>query len=93
MKPGDSYGFFLRSLRKFMEKYEGEYVAIVGGEIVAHGTDGKKVYDRARRVNPESKMLLGQVPMREAMVLWLWLDPVLEAEMLSPRSYPSPLLA
>jgi len=31
-----------------MEKYEGEYVAIVGGEIVAHGTDGKKVYDKAR---------------------------------------------
>jgi hypothetical protein len=43
-----------------MEKYEGEYVAIVGGEIVAHGTDGKKVYDRARRE-------------REATVLWLWL--------------------
>lgn len=74
MKSGDSYSFFLRSLRKLMEKYEGEYVAIVGGEIVAHGMDGKKVYDRARRVSPESKIFLGQVPMKEAMVLWLWFD-------------------
>ena len=67
----DSYIFFLRSLRRLMEKYEGEYVAVVGARVVAHGRDGKEVYDQARRRHPQSRILLGQVPAREAMVLWV----------------------
>jgi len=67
----DPYSFFLRSLRRLIEKYEGQYVAVVGAEIVAHGPDGKKVYDLARSTHPRSKILLAQVPGREAMVLWL----------------------
>jgi hypothetical protein len=67
----DAYSFFMRSLRRLVDKYEGEYVAVVGARVVAHGRDGKDVYDRARRAHPEAKMLLAQVPVREAMVLWL----------------------
>jgi len=54
-----------------MEVYEGEYVAVVGAKVVAHGRDGKKVYDKACRKYPKRRILLGQVPVKEAMVLWL----------------------
>jgi hypothetical protein len=65
----DSYIFFLRSLRRLMEKYEGEYVAVVGAKVVAHRGHGKEVYDQARRRHPQSRILLAQVPAKEAMVL------------------------
>ena len=32
-----------------MIRYEGQYVAIVGKSIVAHGKDAKKVYEIARK--------------------------------------------
>jgi len=67
----DSYVFFLRSLRRLMQEYEGEYVAVVGAKVVAHGRHGKEVYEQARRRHPHSRILLGQVPAKEAMVLWL----------------------
>jgi hypothetical protein len=67
----DPYSFFLKSLRTLVEKYEGQYVAVVGAKVVAYGRDGKKVYDRARSTHPGSKILLAQVPGKEAMVLWL----------------------
>jgi hypothetical protein len=67
----DPYGFFLRSLRSLIEKYEGQYVAVVGDKVVAYGPDGRKVYDVARSTHPRSKILLAQVPAKEAMVLWL----------------------
>jgi hypothetical protein len=67
----DPYGFFLRSLRSLIEKYEGQYVAVAGARVVAHGPDGRKVYDLARSTHPRSKILLAQVPAKEAMVLWL----------------------
>jgi len=72
MRPREgSYGFFQRSLSRLMEVYEGEYVAVVGARVVAHGRDGKKVYDQARHKYPKARILLGQVPVKEAMVLWL----------------------
>jgi hypothetical protein len=54
-----------------MEAYEGEYVAVVGAKVVAHGHHGKEVYDQARRRHPQSRILLCQVPAKEAMVLWV----------------------
>jgi len=67
-KQKDPYEFFLRSLRRLMDRYEGQYVAIVGSSVVAHGGDGKKVYDRARKMHPDRRILIGQVPMKEAMI-------------------------
>ena len=70
-KKEDSYQFFMRSLRRLMEKYEGQYVAIVGRSVVAHGKDAKRVYENAREKHPRDRVLIGQVPVKEAMVLWL----------------------
>jgi len=53
-----------------MDRYEGQYVAIVGGAVVAHGRDAEQVYETARRKHPDSRILIGQVPVREAMILW-----------------------
>jgi hypothetical protein len=58
----DPYGFFLRSLRRLVDKYEGEYVAMVDARVVAHGRNGKEVCDRARRAYPGSRILLAEVP-------------------------------
>ena len=66
----DSYLFFLRSLRRLMEKYEGQYVAVVGRSVVAYGSDAEKVYYRAQKTHPDERILIGQVPVKEAMVLW-----------------------
>jgi hypothetical protein len=69
-KKEDSYEFFVRSLRRLMTRYEGQYVAIVGRSIVAHGSDAKLVYEMARQKHPRNRVLIGQVPVKEAMVLW-----------------------
>jgi len=67
----DPYRFFLASLRRLMDRYEGQYVAIVGAAVVAHGRDAKRVYEIARRKHPDRRILIGQVPLREAMILWV----------------------
>jgi hypothetical protein len=66
----DPYLVFLHSLRKLMDKYEGQYVAVVGGAVVAHGGDAEKVYEKACKTYPTERILIGQVPVKEAMVLW-----------------------
>lgn len=66
----DPYQFFVRSLQKLMDRYEGQYVAIVGKSVVAHGKDAERVYEVARRIHPDERILIGQVPVREAMILW-----------------------
>jgi hypothetical protein len=70
-KSMDSYKFFLRSLQRLMDRYEGQYVAIVGGSVAAHGKDAQRVYERARRMHPGARILVGQVPVKEAMILWV----------------------
>jgi len=69
-KKDESYSFFLRSLGRLMIRYEGQDVAIVGKSIVAHGKDAKKVYEIAHNKFPKKRVLIGQVPLKEAMVLW-----------------------
>jgi hypothetical protein len=66
-----SYQFLAKSLRRLMTRYGGQYVAIVGRSIVAHGEDGKMVYDIAQKKFPHQKVLLSQIPFKEAMVLWV----------------------
>lgn len=70
MRRKDPYSFFLRSLGRLMDTYEGQYVAIVGATVVAHGKDAKRVYEIARGKHPLDRVLIGQVPVKEAMILW-----------------------
>ena len=69
-KRKDSYQFFVGSLRRLMDRYEGQYVAIVGRSVVAHGKDAERVYEKAHGMHPDERILIGQVPVKEAMILW-----------------------
>ncbi len=49
------------------EKYAGEYIALVGEKIVAHGNDFLKVAEEAKKV--ASSPLFHKVPTDEVMVI------------------------
>lgn len=76
MAAGDakSYTSFTRRLAFMVSRFEGQYVAMVDGRVVAHGRDAKQVYERAKRVNPKGRIFLGQVPTKQAIVLFLRKD-------------------
>ena len=48
-------------------KYAGEYIAIVGEQIVAHGSDFSEVVKEARKFS--DRPLLDKVPTDEVMVI------------------------
>jgi hypothetical protein len=48
-------------------KYRGEYIAVVGERIVAHGEDPAQVWDKATTFAAEP--LLSYVPKAEALIL------------------------
>ncbi len=68
-KKKDPYVFFVKSLRRLMNRYEGQYVAIVGSSVVAHGKDADRVYEKAHKAHPSARILIGQVPMTGPTVL------------------------
>ncbi len=65
----DALEYFRTHLMDMIIKYEGEYVAIIEDTIIAHGKDGKKVYQEAKEKFPKKVIFLGQVPRKEAMIL------------------------
>lgn len=73
-RSGRSYSSFTRRLTVMVSKFEGQYVAMVDGRVLAHGRDAKQVYDRARRVVPKGRIFLGQVPTKQVTVLFLRRD-------------------
>ena len=69
-KNDDSYQFVEVFAPTHVENGNGQYVAIVGRGVVAHGKDGMSDYDKAQKF-PDQRVLVAQVPLRETMVLWL----------------------
>ena len=65
----DAFEYFRTNLVDIMANYEGEYIAIIEDNIVAHGRDAKKVYSSAKEKFPLRTVFLGQVPRKEAMIL------------------------
>ena len=45
-----------------LEEYEGEWVAVVGEEVVAHGATATQVYRAAKKTKPNREPMLGWVP-------------------------------
>jgi len=66
----DALEYFRANLVNMIAKYEGEYVAIIEDKIIAHGRDVKKVYQEAKDKFPKKVVFLGQVPRKEALILW-----------------------
>lgn len=48
-------------------KYRGEYIAVVGEKIVAHGKDPKTIIEQAKKISP--KPLIAKVPLREGLMV------------------------
>lgn len=65
----DAFEYFRTNLVAIMANYEGEYIAIIEDNIVAHGRDAKKVYSSAKEKFPLRTVFLGQVPRKGAMIL------------------------
>ena len=51
----DAFEYFRTNLVAILANYEGEYIAIVEDNIVAHGMDAKKVYSSAKEKFPLSR--------------------------------------
>jgi len=51
---------FLGRYPRDEDKFEGEYIAVVKGKIVAHGNDPEKVFKKAKRIS--TKPLFAAVP-------------------------------
>ena len=65
----DAMEYFRTHLADMVAEYEGEYVAIIEDDIMAHGIDAKKVYYEAKTKFPKMVVFLGQVPRKGAMIL------------------------
>jgi len=49
--------------------YVGKWIALVEGEVVAEGTDAKKVFEKAKEKHPKKEPLILKVPKDRVMLL------------------------
>lgn len=61
----DNYGYFMKA---DLSGYLGEWIAICGEKIIAHGTSARKVFEEAKRKCPSEKPLLTRVPEKDTMI-------------------------
>lgn len=62
------FDFFVRA---DLSRFAGQYVAIVGEEVVASGSNAQTVWRQAKRRYPSSTPTLGKLPRAETLVLCL----------------------
>ncbi len=60
-----NYQFFMK---KNLDSYIGEWVAVCNKEIISHGKDAKKVFREAKKKYPNQKILLTRIPDKETMI-------------------------
>ena len=66
--PTKEFDFFIRA---DLSRFAGQYIAIVGEEVVASGLNAKTVWRQAKRRYPSSTPTLGKLPRAETLVLCL----------------------
>ena len=64
------FDFFLSAN---LDRYKGEYVAIVSDKVAAHGTNAKEVWNKARQKCPKVLPTIAKLPQEEVLIL-LWKD-------------------
>lgn len=65
--PTENYNYFLKA---DTSAYKGEWIAIVGKKIVAHGKDAQKVYGKAQRKYPAGRISLARAPTEQRLILF-----------------------
>jgi hypothetical protein len=61
--------FYITNAEEINKKYSGKHIAIVDNQVVASGTDPKKVWEQAKKKYPNKKPVLAYVPKEETLVL------------------------
>ncbi len=61
-----NYNFFLRT---DTSQYKGEWIAIAGDKVVAHGADAQKVYKAAQKKTSAKDISLAKTPDEQMLVL------------------------
>jgi len=62
---GSSFSYFLES---DLSRYAGEWIALLGDDVVAHGKDAKAVYDDFKSKHPDRTPFLTAVPKAAAIL-------------------------
>ena len=62
------FDFFIRA---DLSRFAGQYVAIVGEQVVASGSNAQTVWRQAKRRFPSSIPTMGKLPRAETLVLCL----------------------
>lgn len=65
-KSSSNYDFFVKT---DTSKYTGEWIAIAGKKIIAHGKDAEKVYLKAKKKAPDKNISLAKAPAEQMLVL------------------------
>lgn len=65
-KPSSNYDFFIKA---DTSPYKGEWIAIAGKKIVAHGKDAETVYKSAQRKTHLKNISLAKAPDEQMLVL------------------------
>lgn len=63
-----NYEYFLRV---DTSPYKGEWVAITGSKVVAHGKNAQVVYKKAKKKTPYEEVSLAKVPSEQVLILKL----------------------
>lgn len=61
-----NYDYFVKA---DTSKYSGEWVAVAGKKIIAHGNDAQKVYQKARKTAGGKNISLAKAPDEQMLVL------------------------
>jgi hypothetical protein len=61
-----NYDFFIKTNTS---RYKGEWIAIAGNKIVAHGKDAEKVYNSAKIKAKSKDVSLAKIPEEQMLVL------------------------
>lgn len=65
-KTTKDFDFFLSAN---LDRYKGEYVAIVSNKVAAHGINAKEVWNQARQKFPKVLPTIAKLPREEVLIL------------------------
>lgn len=65
-KASSNYDFFIKT---DTSSYKGEWIAIAGNKILAHGKDAEKVYNAAKKKVKNKEISLAKAPDEQMLVL------------------------
>ncbi|MBI2503927.1 MAG: hypothetical protein HYW07_11930 [Candidatus Latescibacteria bacterium] len=63
----ETEALWLASHPEILQKYRGQYIAVSGERVIAHGKHLRAVLQKARKIDPEP--LIDKVPAQDTLIL------------------------